>query len=324
MKTHPQDKAASTPQTASPSGKRRWGWYVVVIVVLSACAWLALKVMAAGLVGFTPLEMAAAQYTPKDVVGDLGGMKVTIPRHIAEYVEYDGDPGWGEKRKGPRPERTHDSRLKSFGFKVRDHDLATLSSPQMWADYEKYSKPEWTVRHGSRGGDTWVDVGITSGQSYPGDGFLDRGYKATLVDPPYGKWDAYAKQAKAVEGLEHYVVKGVDPETGEPSRELDPTYDIDKPEAILIRGNTKMIYVARYPDGKVMTEVRCHYTGIQPCTQTWSLEREGVHALVYVQYLRERLHEWQHIQKQVTRLILSFRVADSAPAQPSSSAVAQP
>jgi hypothetical protein len=27
-------------------------------------------------------------------------MKVRIPRHYAEYVEYDGDPGFGEKRKG--------------------------------------------------------------------------------------------------------------------------------------------------------------------------------------------------------------------------------
>ena len=33
--------------------------------------------------GFQPLEMALAQYTPKDVVGDLGGMKVLIPRYYA-------------------------------------------------------------------------------------------------------------------------------------------------------------------------------------------------------------------------------------------------
>jgi hypothetical protein len=30
---------------------------------------------------------------PKDVIGGLGGMKVRIPRHYAEYVEDDGDPG---------------------------------------------------------------------------------------------------------------------------------------------------------------------------------------------------------------------------------------
>lgn len=40
-----------------------------------------------------PPDMAAASYTPHDVVGDLGGMPVTIPHHFASYVEYDDDPG---------------------------------------------------------------------------------------------------------------------------------------------------------------------------------------------------------------------------------------
>jgi hypothetical protein len=48
---------------------------------------------------FQPPEMAAAQFSRGVVVGDLGGMPVAIPRHFAEYVEYDGDPGWGETRK---------------------------------------------------------------------------------------------------------------------------------------------------------------------------------------------------------------------------------
>jgi len=38
--------------------------------------------------GFQPPEMMMAQYTPKDVIGDLGGIKVRIPRHCAEIVEF--------------------------------------------------------------------------------------------------------------------------------------------------------------------------------------------------------------------------------------------
>ena len=49
--------------------------------------------------------------------------KVRIPRHYAEYVEYDGDPGFGEKRKGPVPERTFESKLSSFGMDVRFPDM---------------------------------------------------------------------------------------------------------------------------------------------------------------------------------------------------------
>ena len=37
----------------------------------------------------------------KYAIGDLGGVFVNLPR---EFVEYDGDPSWGEKRVGKKPE----------------------------------------------------------------------------------------------------------------------------------------------------------------------------------------------------------------------------
>ncbi len=37
----------------------------------------------AAMYGFQPPEMAMAQYTPKDVIGDLGRLKVKIPWHYA-------------------------------------------------------------------------------------------------------------------------------------------------------------------------------------------------------------------------------------------------
>ena len=76
---------------------------------------------------FQPPEMAAAQFATRNMVGDLGGVPVAIPRHFANYVEYEGDPGFGEKRIGPRPERTHASKLTSFGFDVRFPDMAGVS-----------------------------------------------------------------------------------------------------------------------------------------------------------------------------------------------------
>lgn len=50
-----------------------------------------------------PPEMIQARYLSEDVIGDLGGMEVRIPRDYARYVEYDADPGFGEKRDGLRP-----------------------------------------------------------------------------------------------------------------------------------------------------------------------------------------------------------------------------
>jgi hypothetical protein len=88
---------------------------------------------------FESSEMAAAHYSPRDVVGDLGGVSVTIPSHFANFVAYEGDPGWGEKRKGPQPERSHQSKLISFGYYTRFPDMAGESSRDLIKDKRGYS-----------------------------------------------------------------------------------------------------------------------------------------------------------------------------------------
>ena len=51
----------------------------------------------------------------KYAIGDLGGVSVDLPREFVELIEYDGDPSWGEKRVGKKPERTYNkSLLKLF------------------------------------------------------------------------------------------------------------------------------------------------------------------------------------------------------------------
>ncbi|OYU41539.1 MAG: hypothetical protein CFE44_29200, partial [Burkholderiales bacterium PBB4] len=146
-----------------------------------------------------------AQYTPRDVIGDLGGMKVTIPSYVAELVEYDGDPGWSAKRDGPRPTRSHSSKLNSFGYEVRYPDMATLSSPELRADFEKkqmYQHP-------------WVTISVQSGSRYPGHGFLTRRYNATIPNPDQQSIHRqYEALPSPVKGLELFAKRGVNPNTG--------------------------------------------------------------------------------------------------------------
>lgn len=52
---------------------------------------------------FQAPSLAAARYRPQDVIGNLGGMRVTIPAGMAELVQYDGDPGWGGRTPGTCP-----------------------------------------------------------------------------------------------------------------------------------------------------------------------------------------------------------------------------
>ncbi len=61
------------------------------------------------------------------VIGDLGGMPVSIPHHFAHFVEYEGDPRFLEPRKGTPPMRGYQSKLRSFGFEVRFPDMMPLT-----------------------------------------------------------------------------------------------------------------------------------------------------------------------------------------------------
>lgn len=51
--------------------------FIVLIIPVAFFVWKAFEVRDA-LFGFLPPPMLAAQYTPQDVVGDLGGMKVQL------------------------------------------------------------------------------------------------------------------------------------------------------------------------------------------------------------------------------------------------------
>ncbi len=64
-------------------------------------------------------------------IGDLGGVPVDLPKNLVHLVEYDGDPAWGKKREGPKPARSYDSKINSFGFDVRytDNTIRDVLSP---------------------------------------------------------------------------------------------------------------------------------------------------------------------------------------------------
>ncbi|WP_443115760.1 hypothetical protein [Herbaspirillum seropedicae] len=285
--------------TQIPPPQKRGRWVVVLLgamlLLMMGAFWLYLEIVNASLWGFGPREMVMAQYTPKDVVGDLGGMKVVIPRGVAELVEYDDDPGWGEKRKGPRPVRTSESKLASFGFYVRYPDMATFADPEMRKDYEKYGTREWAFNHGIRGGDPWLNPGVLSGTSYPGDGFLDR--RSVELDVPIGRlsWEKFDKLPQKEHGLTIYRVKGIEADLADPQKELD--------------FSVKDVYVYRNQAGKVTTYIACRPKALysSACMHTWSMEDKGVHAKVYVSYGPEKRKNWREIQKMITQVILGFR-----------------
>ena len=89
----------------------------------------------------------------KYAIGDLGGVSVNLPREFVELIEYDGDPSWGEKIVGKKPERTYQSKINSLGFDIRYTDKTLLDGPfgKLADIYHQEKKlPE----------NPWVSVGI--------------------------------------------------------------------------------------------------------------------------------------------------------------------
>ncbi len=280
-------------QTPSPqhsmTPRRHRGRWVVVLLLASFCliawtSWKLARALGAFAWGFQPPAMAAAQHSTQDVIGDLGGMPVKISRFVAEYVEYEGDPGWSGPRKGPPPERTYASRLESFGFHVRYPDMAMLTTKALWADkrsYNIYNTP-------------WIKVGVITGAIYPGRGFMNR--------PPVSNgqlkgdywWNSYEELKPRRFGLTEYRLTGKDPRTGEAAKDAR---------------DAEVIYLYRDKAGHVITRIECSNVPHEaaPCTQRWDIGTYGVGAEVRVLYRVGLLEHWHELQHKVTHVILGFR-----------------
>ncbi len=267
-------------------------WPLIGSLAVMSTVLLAMWLRSVSTAAFNPFEppaMAAAKYSPHDVVGDLGGVPVTIPSYFANFVEYENDPGWGEKRQGSSPERTHQSRLRSFGYDVRFPDMAGRSSPELIKDSSSYSSSTTP----------WISVGINTGSHYPGDGFLDR-VTANIGNIGHIlKYEQYEKLPDQSHGLIVYAAAGMDQKTNKPYREHD---------------NAKDIFVHRDKTNRVDAYIKCSNRNVPapPCTHDLSLE-PYMHAKVYVSYRRSLLPQWQEIQQAVTQQILGFKAAQIEP-----------
>ena len=271
-----------------------WRWIAYLFIGLSIVGGYAVWKFQATknqLFGFQPPEMALAQYTPRDVIGDLGGMLVRIPRHYAEYVEYDDDPGFGEKRKESIPERNFKSRLRSFGMNVRFPDMKGLETMELKEAHRNYRlKPE----------NPWIDISINAGSIYPSMGKNANSGLAKKLWEKSEYWFANYERAPQLDtaGLEAYVVAGTDPRTGKPARESDSTDDI---------------YIHK-ATSHVETFISCGRTsvpgGVATCHMHFGLEPKAK-VRVDAGFSPTLLKEWRAIKESVTGLFLSFEVEET-------------
>lgn len=256
---------------------------LVSLLLLSGLVWL-LRPPKSDTIGNLGDSWVFRENQRGPVIGDLGGVPVMIPKPYAHLVEYEGDPHFMERRKGPAPKRTYASRLSSFGFEVRYPDMAPLT-----VETEPQKKLENIYTR------TWLRVGIDFKSSYApnGDTALDRWIKSALAPDniPY----RYEKLPDTVHGLTGYTPIGV---TDEMRRNEKGT-----------GWNDQNIYYHLKPDGKADAYIRCSNVthAAAPCSLYFNLLPQ-MSIDVSVSLRRGLLPHWKEIQSSVTQVILGFRV----------------
>jgi len=219
------------------------------------------------------------------VIGDLGGVPVSIPKPYANLVEYDGDPHFMEKRKKPAPERTYESKLASFGFEVRYPDMAALT------DENAAEKRKESIRTTK-----WMRVGVSSHSHYGGAGDDGIERRARDITDPKAHRYAYKPLPEKVHGLTGYFPVGPDE-----SKRLQQVGGADM--------NDVNLYYHRNESGQVDTYIECsnmEHAAAQ-CEQTFNLRPE-MRVRLTVGYRRDLLPHWQEIQHSASQIILGFRV----------------
>jgi hypothetical protein len=293
--------------TSNPDRPSRGRWLLIVLVIHLFLGFGAVALMAFysrfGTLRIDPEHNPDNSEALRYVVGDLGGMPVRIDRRVVHFVEYDGDPGWGERRAGPVPRRTSSSKLNSFGFYARYPDLGSLSDPEVREDFERYQSTQRATNHGAKIKTTWLDGAVLAGEHYLEHGSLDRFYNNTIGDPDRrGIGRQFISADSPVDGLQLFIPRGTDPVTGELWR--------------YVSAGAGDIYIHRNSEGRVSTYIRCGYSHgtryYAGCEQNWDMEQHDLSINVSVRYTPDLLPQWRSIQAKLTDVILGFRDQRSA------------
>lgn len=255
-------------------------------VRVAVVATIALAVAVVGLVAIGLMTRAHAPVPDAGpplvaVVGDLGGVPVTMPAAQVRLVEYAGDPGWDGPPLAVVPRRTHASRLVSFGLDVRWPDMRVADTPALRD--ERVRAPLRST--------TWIGVTILAGPRFGASDPLDR-LATAYVAHGIGifRFEALAQREH---GLDVLVVKGVDPATGRALREHDHAEDL---------------FIHRNEQGHVDAVILCGHrpnSEAAQCQHHFTLE-PGMKALGTLRYRRALLPQWQQIHAAVTGLVRSY------------------
>lgn len=254
---------------------KRWNSRLLLLVLTAAtCMWI-----------FGGICLVNNKVYSESLIGDLGGVPVSIPRPFAHFVEYDDDPHFMEKEGWVPPERTYQSKIRSFGFEVRFPDMA---SEDMKTHEERLKKDIFNTM--------WMRVGVDAGEDYgsSGDVAFER-YLQNYLNPNRKRF-VYGRLPNKTFGLTGYT-----------------PIDVDKSLREQVIGGAsirdKNIYYAKNKDGRITTFIECgnkKHRAVN-CRQSFNLG-PLMKVRVSVSYRKELLPHWREIQSSVSKVFRSFQV----------------
>jgi hypothetical protein len=232
------------------------------------------------------------------VIGDLGGIPVSIPQPIARFVEYEKDPHFLEPRKEPTPTRTYQSKLRSFGFEVRFPDMAFLNNEAAREDKRKS-----TIYN-----TMWLDVGLSSADPYYNE--LSLKHRVDAIPAPGKIWTSNLGGQPHTWKEQHGYIRSPKPLYGLVVNEVQ---GYDEAERYKLPGKNGMgdnnIYYHINQQGNIDAYIRCQNINhdAAPCDHYFILPTVK-NTMIEVNYRIGLLPQWHEIQESVGKTILGFAV----------------
>ncbi len=279
---------------------------IILGLILTLVAWRAIVFYNA----MKPYRQLADSWVFKEnrggpVIGDLGGIPVSIPQPIARFVEYESDPHFLEKRKGPTPSRTFQSKFRAFGFEVRFPDMAFLNDEA--AREEKRKSNIYNTM--------WLGI-VVNVDSYTDDLSLKRHVDA--IPPPGKVWVNDSVNPPRVWKEQHGYIRSPKPLYGLVVNEVqgyDEAARHTLPDKNGMGDNN--IYYHINQQGNIDAYIRCQNIkhGAAPCNHFFILPT-AKHTMIKVHYRIGFLPKWREIQDSVGKAILGFAVDPNTNSQP--------
>ena len=217
------------------------------------------------------------------VIGNLGGVPVSIPREFARFVQYEKSPPSLDQENKATIKRTTDSFLESFALKayfaVGSNELHLISAGSKSDD--------------SYNNDDILRVVVLSGKSYGSAGIKNLSHRLQSYLEGSRNNYTYSELSQSVFGLTGYSP-------------IDSSDRLAIAESIRVIRERKL-YVDKNEEGVVTTFIECSNSRVlvATCRHSFNLD-PYMRARVTVIYRLGLLEKWNEIQLKVLDLLKSF------------------